>query len=176
MDDISTTVKEEAIETCVQTWKSTIKSGGMGFTVGVLVGLVVAFWLLNQDSAIVEGLLTFQNRVRRRWTAKQAQEVHEAGYGRCLWCTKDLGKAENRLGRWVLDHFRAFADNGRDAFENLVPSCIACNSKKGAIPPRYFCEQMLGIPLPCIARIDSGHFCLQPNCRFHPNQYDLMRL
>lgn len=55
-------------------------------------------------------------------------------YGfRCIYCM-DKVKPDD----WHLDHYHPIASNGKNVFENLVPSCSRCNLMKGSLAPSEF--------------------------------------
>lgn len=57
--------------------------------------------------------------------------------GRCYYCgleltSDDIDTIEGRYNSWMdVDHLQPKAAGGLDTFENMVPSCKACNCAKG---------------------------------------------
>lgn len=66
------------------------------------------------------------------WLAKVA-----AYKGRCHWC------GEKVAGQVTKDHLIPLAKGGRDDIGNVVPSCLRCNTSKGAKLPHEFMGRLL---------------------------------
>lgn len=61
--------------------------------------------------------------------AKLRARVLEKTGGTCHHCSCQLGD------RWEIDHLMPKSKGGRDTFDNMVPSCVACNQDKSDTLP-----------------------------------------
>jgi 5-methylcytosine-specific restriction endonuclease McrA len=56
---------------------------------------------------------------------------------RCHWCGLSFNGEP-----WAVDHVVPIAAGGSNRVENIVKSCIRCNSRKAALPPDVWVEKM----------------------------------
>lgn len=51
--------------------------------------------------------------------------------GRCVYCATELTERPGKMNSFHADHVLAVTRGGTDDIANLVPSCLACNTRKG---------------------------------------------
>lgn len=77
-----------------------------------------------------------------RYDKETLRYIFDKTDGYCIHCGKKLSWINygnsNGKGGWEVDHSRPKYKGGTDHLNNLVPSCIPCNRKKGALTtPQY---------------------------------------
>ena len=111
---------------------------------------------------------------RVRWTPTQVQWMHGLTNGSCYYCrvmfdTKTPPTV--RKGVWEMDHFFPLCLDGLDTIDNIVPSCIPCNSAKhGHSPFEYAASHH--VSLRC-QYISNDRMCLRYVTRYFANKAPL---
>lgn len=74
----------------------------------------------------------FKDPSRKSFSKKDREKIFEKTNGRCGYCGIDLPK------RWHVDHIHAFYRGGSHNLDNLLASCIPCNSYKDVFSVEQF--------------------------------------
>lgn len=76
------------------------------------------------------------------YTNDRLNDIYDKNDGRCWHCGIQLAFTNygslGARGAWEVDHSQPISEGGTDHLNNLVPSCIPCNRKKGALKTRQF--------------------------------------
>lgn len=79
--------------------------------------------MFRAANAVREGRIKQNTPPEQRLTAKQWVAIQECGAGRCTYCNE-------KPDRLTMDHIVPFARGGQHVWQNVVPACKTCNSRK----------------------------------------------
>lgn len=83
----------------------------------------------------------------------QWQEILAAWHYRCAYCPKSCKACKNKTHHFEREHVLPVKEGGNYTVQNIVPSCLPCNRKKGVGPPPLPVQPLLlTVALPTTVR------------------------